>query len=266
MKFTLQVVFLAALLAGIPAHGQVPTVVDGGILNGASFSKGDPVAPGSLVSIFGSGYAESLAQADSVPLSTVIGDVSVTFNGIAAPLYFVGKDQINVQVPWEVAPADGATSNVTVVVTRGSASSKATTARVVSAAPGLFMVSGGSQAIAINGDGTIAAAAGSIPDLATHPAKPGDVIILYATGLGAVTPAVQSGHDSLDKLRFTVGMPLVTIGGLSAQVPFSGLTPQFPGVNQLNVVIPANVTPAANVPVTLQLNGITHQATFAISQ
>ena len=61
-------------------------------------------------------------------------------------------------------------------------------------------------------------------------------------------------------------MPLVTIGGLSAQVPFSGLTPQFPGVNQLNVVIPANVATGASVPVTIQLNGIRHQGTFAISQ
>lgn len=266
MKFTLLVVILAALLGGIRAHGQVPTVVDGGILNGASFSKGDPVAPGSLVSIFGSDLAASLAQADSVPLSTVIGGVSVTFNGIAAPLYFVSPGQINAQVPWEVAPADGSTSNVTVVVTRGSASSKATTARVVSAAPGLFMVSGGSQAIAINGDGTLAAASGSIPGLTTHPAKPGDVIVLYATGLGAVDRPVQSGHDSNDQLRRTIGMPLVTIGGLSAQVPFSGLTPQFPGVNQLNVVIPANVASSPSVPLRIQLNGIMHQATLAISQ
>jgi uncharacterized protein (TIGR03437 family) len=181
-------------------------------------------------------------------------------------LQFVSPGQINAQVPFEVAPADGSSANVTVVVNRGSSSSAAATAQITSAAPGVFLVSGSSQAIAINGDGTLAAAAGAIAGLTTHPARPGDVIILYATGLGAVTPAVQSGQASLDELRRTVGMPLVTIGGLSAQVPFSGLTPQFPGVNQLNVVIPANVTPAANVPLQIQLNGITHQATLAISQ
>jgi len=267
MKLTPLLLISLTLLVGLPARGQVPTVADGGILNGASFAKGQPVAPGSLVSIFGTELAASLAQADSVPLSTVIGGVTVTFNGVAAPLTFVSPGQINVQVPWEVAPPDGASADVTVVVNRGSSSSAASMVRVASAAPGLFLFSGGAQAVAINSaDNTIAASSGSVPGFISHPAKPGDVIVLYATGLGAVTPAVQSGQNSMDQLRTTIGMPLVTIGGVSAQVPFSGLQPQFPGVNQLNVVIPTNVTTGASVPVTIQLNGITHQGTFAISQ
>jgi len=254
---------LAVLCSPALMLAQVPTVADGGILNGASFAKGQAVAPGSLVSIFGTELAASLAQADSVPLSTVIGGVSVTFNGVAAPLQFVSPTQVNVQVPWEVSPADGGSATVDVVVKRGSSSSAAAKLNLVSAAPAFFTVSGG-QAIAINGDGTLAAPSGSIPGLSTHPAKTGDTLVLYATGLGAVTPSVLSGHDSLDQLRRTNQMPVVTIGGMSAQIPFSGLTPQFPGVNQLNVVIPGNVASGSNVPVQIQLNGITHQATVAI--
>src|SRR5207253_277077 len=121
-------------------NAQMPIIVDGGVLNGASFAKGQPVSPGSLVSLFGTDLAASLAQADSVPLSTAIGGVSVTFNGIKAPLDFVSPGQINAQVPWEIAPPDGASADVNIVVNRGSLSSAATSVHLTSAAPGLFMI------------------------------------------------------------------------------------------------------------------------------
>jgi uncharacterized protein (TIGR03437 family) len=266
MKHTLAVLTVAFLLGPFSANAQIPVVANGGVLNGASFAQGQPVAAGSLVSIFGTQLAASMAQASTVPLSTALADVSsVTFNGTAAPLLFVSPGQINAQVPWEVAPPDGASANVSMVVNRGSLSSAATSVPLTSAAPGLFTI-GGTQAVAINSDSSIAAPTGSITGITTRPARPGDTIVVYATGLGAVTPAVQTGHDSSDQLRRTVGMPVVTIGGVSAQVPFSGLTPQFPGVNQLNVVIPANVAAGSSVPVMIQLNGITSQATIAVSQ
>ena len=252
--FLLCVIFVPAALA------QIPTIADGGILNGASFVKGQAVAPGSLVSLFGTNLAADLAQADSIPLSTNIAGVSVTFNGVKAPLYFVSSGQINAQVPWEVSSAN----SLNVVVQRGSNSSAIATVSQVGAAPGLFLVPGSSQAIAINGDGTLAAAPGAISGLNTHPAKSGDVLIVYATGLGAVDIPVASGANSLDQLRRTVGNPTVSIGGVPASVAFSGLTPQFPGVNQLNIVVPTGVATGGSVPISIQLNGITHQATLAI--
>src|SRR5947208_8921427 len=96
------------------AFAQKPVVVDGGVLNGASFAKGQAVAPGSLVSIFGTELAATTAQAGSIPLSTSINDVSVTFNGVAAPLSLISPGQINAQVPWQAAPGQ-----MTAVVTRG---------------------------------------------------------------------------------------------------------------------------------------------------
>jgi uncharacterized protein (TIGR03437 family) len=64
----------------------MPTVSAGGVLNSASFDKTLPVTPGSLISIFGSNLAATTATADSIPLSTVVGNVSVTVNGVPAPL------------------------------------------------------------------------------------------------------------------------------------------------------------------------------------
>ena len=75
------------------------------MLNAASNAKGVSVSPGSLVSIYGTALASTLANADSIPLSTTLGNVTVTFNNIPAPLLYVSSapQQINAQVPWELA-------------------------------------------------------------------------------------------------------------------------------------------------------------------
>jgi uncharacterized protein (TIGR03437 family) len=239
-----------------------PVLADGGVLNAASFTQGQPIVPGELVSLFGSGLAARLAQGDSLPLSTTIDDVFVTINGVRAPLYFVSPGQINAQVPWEI----GTSGTATIIVNRGGVASAAAAVPLSAAAPGLFLLPGGTQAIAVNGDGTIAAAPGSIPGLNTHAAKAGDVLVLYATGLGAVTPDIISGRTSIDQLRRTVNTPVVTIGGVPASVAFSGLAPEFVGVNQLNVTVPAGVSAGGSVPIEIRMDGRTHQASIAITQ
>src|SRR5947208_16712876 len=104
------------------AFSQTPVIANGGVLNAASFDKtsGVPLAPGQLISIFGSELAAGLALNDTVPLSTSLSDsVSVTFNGITAGLDFVSPGQINAQLPWNVLPASAnSTGTATVVVTR----------------------------------------------------------------------------------------------------------------------------------------------------
>src|SRR5205085_6812092 len=88
------------------AAAQQPTVSDNGVLNAASYmkfgSQGHANAPGSLVSIFGTNLSNGVLLASSIPLSTQLGDVSVTFNGKPAALQFVAQAQINAQIPWEV--------------------------------------------------------------------------------------------------------------------------------------------------------------------
>lgn len=251
-----RVLVLSTLLATI-SFGQAPAVADGGVLNAASFARGQAVAPGSLVSIFGSNLAAATALADSIPLSTALGNVKVTFNGIEAPLLAVihgaSGDQINAQVPWDAAAGDAA-----VVVTSGGTASAPASAAIGPLSPGIFTLQGGvGQAIAINLDGSLAAPPGSVPGIATHPAPAGSVIVILGTGLGAVDSPVGNGQASTDKLRNTVAAPAVLVGGVAAQVSFSGLTPQFPGVNQVNAQIAA-ATPTGNtVPLQFQVGGIT---------
>lgn len=271
MKTLLKFCILA--VAGVTVvAAQTPVVANGGVLNGASFARGQAVVPGALVSIFGTSLASSLTLADSVPLSTTLGGVKVTFNNIAAPLQFVSHnaasgDQINAQVPWEVQG-----SSAQVVVTRDNVPSAAVSVPLTTAAPGIFSVNFGTgQAIAYgNTDGALAAAPNAIPGLTTHPAKIGDptTLVILATGLGPVNPPVPTGNNVTDgKLHPTVNQPTVLVGGVPAQVVFSGLTPQFVGVYQINIVI-APGTPTGNaVPLQLQMNGITttDQVTIAVS-
>jgi uncharacterized protein (TIGR03437 family) len=243
-------------------------------VNGATFAPG-PVAPGSIASIFGSNLAGSLTTASTVPLSTALADVTVTINGQPAPLYFVSPDQpgtpgsaqINIQIPYDVLPAGTTSGSANVIVNRtANGSSQAATVQIAPVAPGILQTNG--HAIAINNaDGTIAAASGSIPGLTTHAATAGDVLILYATGLGAVTPTVANGGvPTPGQLSKTNVTPTVMIGGVQAQVLFSGLTPQFTGVNQVNIVVPTGVIPGSTVPIQIMANSIltSNQVTIAI--
>ncbi len=257
----LAVGFLVALAALPELWAQAPAVVDGGVINAASFAKNQVVTPGSLVSIFGTNLASSTTSAAAIPLPTSLAGVSVKFNGIDAPLIFVAPGQINAQLPWEVL---GGSQNgaATVVVTTPGGTSAPKTLNIGPFSPGIFSISFGvGQAIAINLDGTLAARAGSVPGLTTHPAKPGDVVIILGTGLGTVTPSIATGTSpaaSDNLLRTAATTPTVLFGGqASTNVIFAGLSPQFVGVNQINAQIPANAPGGDSVSVQLSEGGIT---------
>ena len=265
-------IFLACISMPV-VLAQTPSVAEGGALNGASFARGQAVAPGSLVSIFGTDFASQTAMADSIPLSTSLGGVSVTFNNVAAPMVGVfpqaanNPAQINAQVPWNALPDGVDSGSVNVVVTRNGVSSSPRAIQVARVAPGIFSTQFGvGQAIAINLNGSLAAATGAIPGLATEPARIGGTFLILATGLGPVDPPVASGAAAGATLRRAATLPVVLIGGVAARVDFAGLTPEFPGVYQLNVVVPDGVTPGNAVPLQLRTGGITttDQVTMAV--
>jgi uncharacterized protein (TIGR03437 family) len=89
--------------------------------------------------------------------------------------------------------------------------------------------------------------------------------MVLATGLGVVNPPGRDGQASLDAQRRTLARPVVLIGGMQAEVLFSGLAPQFAGVYQLNVVVPP-VTLGDQVPIQIRLGDITstEQTTIAV--
>jgi len=254
-------VFFFLLAAAGLGLAQTPVISNGGVANAASFTT--PITPGSLFSIFGTNLASSMASADTIPLSNSLGGATVEFiqgsNTFPAPMLFAqpttqtATSQINAQVPWELDPSQQTQVQVTV----NGTPSTAVQVTLGPVGPGIFASNG--LAISVNNaDGTLTWAPGTVPGLTTHGAKTGDTLIVYCTGLGPVTPSTPAdGANSLDALRRTATLPVVLIGGVQAQVSFSGLSPQFVGVNQLNIIVPSGVTPGANVPLQIQMGGIT---------
>jgi len=219
-----------------------------GVVNAASFNTGAAagnaaLANGSLVTIFGTGLAGSTAAASGFPLPTTLASTAVTVNGVAAPLIFVSPAQINFQVPFDVS---GTTAQI--VVSSSAGPSAPVPVPLGVAQPGIFFDSAsGLGAIIHNADGKLTS---------ERPARAGDFLQVYATGLGAVSPAVIAGFPApVSPLSQTVAQPQVTIGGRPAAVVFSGLAPGFAGLYQLTIQVPEGV-PSGRQPAALTVNGL----------
>jgi uncharacterized protein (TIGR03437 family) len=242
--------------------GFGPVVFDGGVVNNASFAPSPaPVAPGSIAAVFGT----SLNDGSSVlfssfdkegKLATTLGGAGVTINGVAAPLFYSTPGQLGFQVPFELATSSAATLKVTV----GGQTSAAVTLAVDGLAPGLFSTgqNGKGSAAALHTDGVT-------PVTAQRPAKPNEVIVLFGTGLGLLTPALPTGEAA--KNNSTAVVPTLTVDGKTADVQFSGAAPGFVGLNQVNVKIPPGTRSAPDIPVALSIGGkASNTVTIAVSQ
>jgi uncharacterized protein (TIGR03437 family) len=237
----------AVIKGGFLTFDTPPVVGTGAIVNAASFAAQSPVAPGSLISIFGSKLAVGQASASSLPLPTNLAGTSVLFAGISSPLTFAGDGQINAMVPFETA----VNTTQQVIVNRGISPSTPQPVTVAAAAPGVFTRdgSGGGQGIIVNAVTYVLADP-------THPVKAGDVVTIYCTGLGQVNPTVVTGSPTpLAPLSNAINPVTVSIGGVSSSVLFAGLTPLYVGLYQVNAIVPAGVTPGDQVPVVVTAAG-----------
>jgi uncharacterized protein (TIGR03437 family) len=240
-----------------PGSGTIPVLSTGGVLNAASFALNNaPVAAGSLVSIFGSHMAIAGQQASVLPLQTTFNGANVTFNGIPAPLLYVSPTQINAQVPFGV---DGATAQVQASTVDGF--SNTITVNLASAAPGLI-----SQTQNGTGAGVITDAIAFTLVTPSNPIARGKVITIYAVGVGPVSFQPTSGAPApFGPLAQSTNPVTVSIGGVTVLPQFSGLTPGFVGLFQLNVTVPANAPTGSAVPVTVTASGaVSNVVTMAI--
>ena len=199
------------------------TVSISSVVNGASFQP--PLAPGSLATVFGNNFASANAQATDLPLPATLGRVSVTVNGMLAPLLFVGPQQINFQVPYETT-----VGTATIAVSVNGISSVALMPTITATAPGIFVFDG-NRAVAQDQDYTLNDDA--------HPAAPGTFVMIYATGLGQLDNPIPTGSPAPSSpLSRALVVPTVTIGGMNADVAFAGMTPGLVGLAQINAKVP----------------------------
>jgi uncharacterized protein (TIGR03437 family) len=248
-------------LGQVSANPTVPVLYPGGIVNGASFAKAGALAPGSIVSVFGQRLAAGLNYAAQLPLDRTLGGATLSIGGVDAPLFFAGDGQVNAQVPYELSAN---TRPQAVVRARGASGSDLLTVpdtlTLAPVQPGIFTLNqqGTGQGAILNPQGRLVDAAA--------PARAGDVVQVFCTGLGATQPAVASGQAAPSSPPAAVTSTVsATVGGRPAVVQFAGLAPGFAGLYQVNVQIPSSVTSGGAVTLTLSQQGIASNAvTIAI--
>jgi uncharacterized protein (TIGR03437 family) len=229
----------------------VPTVFSGGVVNAASFAA--EISPGALATVFGSGFAAGTTSAASLPLTNKLGGVSVNINNQAAPVLFVSPGQVNFQVPFETS-----VGTASVTVSGNGLTSSAVNVPVMTAAPGLFFDSSG-HAIVQNQDFSL--------NSPTNPAKVGSTITAYLTGSGPLDHTVTDGAATPGSpLSSATSTTAATFGTVTAQVSFTGLTPGFVGLVQMNVVVPSTLN-TQDYLLTLSIAGQkSNAATVSVSK
>ncbi len=225
-----------------------PTMNAEGTVNAASYAT--TLVPGSLASVFGVNLSFGSATSANLPLPLQLGEVSGRMGNSALPLVFVSPHQVNFQVPWEL----GNVSNASLVLSVGGIASAAQTVPLASAAPGIFTAGGTQGVVLIANSSFLAAPAGAFPS--ARPAQRGETISIFATGLGTVTNRPASGAAApADPLSQTLNLPVITIGGVEAEVTFSGLAPGFAGLYQVNVKIPDTAPTGGKIPLVMTVLG-----------
>ena len=233
-----------------------PNLPAAGVVNAASYGSPEAVAPGEIVSLFGTSIGPAvpahLTLTNPRLVANSLAGVHVLFDGVPAPVLYASAGQVNAVVPYSVA---GQLSTQVQVEYLGALSAPVTLA-VVATAPGVFALDGSGT-----GPGAIVNAADGSVNSAAHPAAPGDWVSIYLTGAGATTQAgvdglLPSGPSYLPNAKVSV-----TIGNLDCNVNYAGAAPGYvSGLVQVNAQIPASVASGSDIPVQVKIGTATSQA------
>jgi uncharacterized protein (TIGR03437 family) len=229
-----------------PLSGSGVFLNPSGVVNAASSAPFTAqVAPGEVLTLYGTGLAAGTATASALPFPILLDGVGVTVNGTAAPIYYVSPTQISIIVPYS-SPTDG--SLVAVQVNNNGTTSNFAQLYSGYTSPGVFTVPAGGI-----GNGAILHANYALVS-DSSPAAIGETVQIYLTGLGTVTPPVTAGSAApTSTLSVVDNSVAVYIDGVQATVGYQGLAPGLAGLYQLNVTIPTGVSSG---PVTLEISTV----------
>ncbi len=202
-----------------------------------------PVAPGGLISVWGTQMSPVNMATSQIPLPTALAQSCLVVNGALMPLLFVSPTQINGQLPYNVV----GNSKVTVHTPGGISNDYYFT--VSTTAPAVF------QAGTVDGLATATIFRADNGELVTpsNPVHPKDTLVIYLTGMGATFPVIDAGQPApFNPLAQADAQPIVTLGGATLQVQYAGLAPGWAGLYQINVYVPPTGAPLGmSVPLTI---------------
>ncbi len=216
-----------------------------GIVNSASNAP-DALAPNTIATVYGTGLSYTTAAAFGVMpasgmLPTQLAGVQVYVNSTFVPLYYVSPTQINFLVPTELRP--GETDFFTM---HDSLKGPHVRVTVHDAAPGLFPWGPGMIA-STHADGSVITK--------DHPAHPGETIVVYGTGLGRTRPELQTGLIEMVAAQILLLSEIkVMVAGTALDnrsIQYAGITPGIPGLYQVNLVLPKQLTPDPEIRLSI---------------
>jgi uncharacterized protein (TIGR03437 family) len=225
-----------------------PSLTAAGVVNGATFQSG-PVAPGEIVSLFGSAIGPPTPAFLALTNPSLVGNslqgVQVFFDGVPAPLLYAFSEQANLVVPYSVAGQ----STTQLQLEYLGVLSNPVTLQVAATSPGVFSLNASGQ-----GPGAILNAVDGSVNSAARPAGLGDWVSIFATGAGVTTPASVDGIVASAPLPVPNAAVSVTVGGLPCQLNYQGAAPGLvSGVLQINAQVPAGIAPGPAVPVQVRI-------------
>ena len=243
-----------------PPPTAAPAISAGGVTNGASFQPGVPA--NSWVTIKGTNLAPKTDDwSNSIvngALPTSLDGVSVSMGGKPAYVYFISPGQVNVLAP----DVPAGPISVTVTTAGGTSAAFATTATAYGPA---FFTWPNNQVVATRQDYSYAVKAGTFAGATTVAAKPGDVLILWATGFGATLPAAPSGQSVPASGGYpTATAPTVTINNTAATVYGAALAPGSAGLYQIAIQVPTSLGDG-DWPIQATIGGLTSPAGTILS-
>jgi uncharacterized protein (TIGR03437 family) len=215
-------------IIGQVVPNSAPVLTPHGTLHIFNPQVGAPLAPGTIVQIYGSGLAPTSTVASTIPLPKAMTGTSLIIGGITAPLYYVGPGQINAQIPFELDP----NGQYQVIANANGSFTAPVTIQLAPVTPGFAAYSDGGLIAQHGADGSL------IND--GSPAQPGEYVVGYLAGLGDTTVPVNTGAAAppYPGLAWAGVPPGLTLNGVSVPVQFAGLTPGLVGLYQLNFQIP----------------------------
>ncbi len=244
------------------------------ITNAASYMPG-ALSPGEIISIFGQNIGPTTPAVLSVSngyVQTSLGGVTLTIDGVPAPLVYVSSGQVSAQVPYEVTQGTGEP----VVLTYGTATPAQTTVDIGPTAPGLFTLnaSGVGEALVLNynsatGDYSV--------NSSQNPAAVGQTVVFFVTGEGDYASSVYSPETGLvvpltppastGAYPQLATLPAVTIQNTAVtNVAYAGPIPgSMLGLLQINAVVPAGVTAATAAPLQVTIGTTQTQANVTMA-
>jgi uncharacterized protein (TIGR03437 family) len=205
---------------------------------------GSDIAPGGLISVFGTNLSPVNMASSEIPLPTALANSCLSVNGLPVPILFVSPDQVNAQIPFQ------AIGDVTLILRTPGGISNNFNLVIEPNAPSVFEATIGSEAniptVVRNDDNELVTP--------SHPIHrdSGTALVIYLTGLGGTSPTVATGQPApTNPLAYSLVQPTVTLGGVELPVLYSGLAPGLVGVDQINVSVPSNVPMGMSVPLVI---------------